>query len=140
MPVHRGETIRSRALFWYLPLYELRWAGTPSAIIREGDWKLIHFFGDWFDSQNRYQVGEHLELYNLRDDIGESKNLAKSNPEKTAELHAVLKKWRKEIGAPVPDQPNPQFDAEAEKAAIEKALGGSADKKEKKKGNKAKAA
>ena len=54
---------------------------------------------------------------NLRDDIGEKKNLVKSNPEKTKELHDMLKAWRKDVKAPVPTEPNPKFDAEAEARA-----------------------
>jgi hypothetical protein len=43
-----------------------------------------------------------LELYNLRDDIGETKNLAKENPDKAKELHARLVAWRAEVKAPMP--------------------------------------
>ena len=115
VPVLRGEAIQSRALFWYLPLYELRWGGTPSAIIREGDWKLIHFFGDWFDSQNRYQVGEHLELYNLRDDLSETVNLAGREPERVAALRTQLHQWMRSVPATVPG-PNPHHDPARELA------------------------
>jgi hypothetical protein len=43
-----------------------------------------------------------LELYNLRDDIGEKKNLAAEMPDKTKELLARLVAWRKEVNAPMP--------------------------------------
>ena len=43
-----------------------------------------------------------LELYNLRDDIGETKNLAEQQPETTRELHARLQAWRAEVSAPMP--------------------------------------
>ena len=43
-----------------------------------------------------------LELYNLRDDLGETRNLAADLPERTAELHARLVAWRKATNAPMP--------------------------------------
>jgi arylsulfatase A-like enzyme len=74
------------------------WRTTPAGAVRSGDWKLIEFFEDG-----------RLELYNLKDDIGESKNLAKSRPEKTREMHAVLKAWRRSVKAPVPTEKNPVY-------------------------------
>ena len=43
-----------------------------------------------------------LELYNLRDDLGESKNLARQLPEKTWELQRILDAWRKSVDARMP--------------------------------------
>jgi len=69
------------------------WRTTPVTLIHEGDWKLMEFLEDG-----------HLELYNLRDDLGESKNLAESQPEKAAQLLAKLKAWRAEVAAPMPER------------------------------------
>ena len=63
-----------------------------------------------------------LELYNLKEDIGERHNLAKAKPVKVKELHNLLVGWRKETGAPVPRKGNPDFDDVAEARAIRKAL------------------
>lgn len=68
-----------------------KWRTTPVSLIQSGDWKLMEFLEDG-----------HLELYNLRDDIGESKNLAEQMPEKAKELHARLVAWRAEVKAPMP--------------------------------------
>ena len=70
----------------------------PSASIEVGDWKLMEFFEDG-----------RLELYNLRDDIGEKNNLAKAMPDKARELHNRMLAWRKEINAPMPtpNKPSP---------------------------------
>jgi arylsulfatase A-like enzyme len=65
--------------------------------VRDGDWKLIRFFEDG-----------HEELYNLREDIGETKNLADADPEKRAELSAKLTAWSEEIEALIPE-PNPGY-------------------------------
>ena len=71
--------------------------GTPGASVRDADWKLIRFFEDG-----------HEELYNLKEDIGETRNLAESEAEKQAELSARLTAWSEEIGALIPE-PNPDF-------------------------------
>ncbi|MBM3872058.1 MAG: sulfatase [Verrucomicrobia bacterium] len=70
------------------------WRTTPVSLIQSGDWKLMEYLEDG-----------KLELYNLRDDIGETKNLAKEIPDKAKELHARLVAWRKEVKAPMP-KPN----------------------------------
>jgi len=65
--------------------------------VRMGDYKLIEFFEDG-----------RLELYNLRDDIGESNNLAEQEPEIMRRLHDRLVDWREQVEAKIP-QPNPDF-------------------------------
>jgi len=108
LPLLKGDRLPERALFWYLPLYELRWGATPCAVIREGDWKLIHFFGDRFDAENRYCVGERIELYNLRADIGERENLAEREPQRASALRGKLHQWMRSVPATVPST-NPHF-------------------------------
>ena len=49
-----------------------------------------------------YLEDGHLELYNLREDIGEKKNLAAEMPDKAKALHARLVAWRAEVKAPMP--------------------------------------
>jgi arylsulfatase A-like enzyme len=72
---------------------------TPASAIRQGDFKLIEFFEDG-----------KIELYNLKDDLGEQNNLAETMPEKTEELRRMLIEWRKSVDAPVPTEKNPQYD------------------------------
>jgi arylsulfatase A-like enzyme len=76
------------------PLFRTR----PGSIIRKGDWKLHEYFEDGA-----------LELYNLATDLGETNNVARTYPEVAAELYKDLKEWRKAIDAPVPSEPNPDF-------------------------------
>lgn len=97
LPALEGDTSFDRGpLFWHYPHYGNQ-GGTPGSSIRDGDWKLIEFFEDG-----------RLELYNLREDIGEARNLVTENPEKTGELHSKLKAWRESIEAKIP-QPNPDW-------------------------------
>ncbi len=67
------------------------WRTTPVTIVQSGDWKLMEYLEDG-----------KLELYNLRDDIGETKNLASEMPDKAKELHDRMVAWRKEVKAPMP--------------------------------------
>jgi arylsulfatase A-like enzyme len=83
------------AIFQHFPGYlgagRDAWRTTPVSLIQSGDWKLMEFLEDG-----------RLELYNLRDDIGETKNLTKDMPDKAKELHARLLAWRSNVKAPMP--------------------------------------
>jgi uncharacterized sulfatase len=82
-------------LYWHLPHYH---HSTPAGAIRQGDWKLIESFEDG-----------SLELYNLRDDLGEAVNLAATFPDRAKAMQAALRTWRKDVQAQMP-QLNPGFD------------------------------
>jgi arylsulfatase A-like enzyme len=60
--------------------------------IRKGPWKLIPARPQ--PPNARRQVGGPVELYNLAQDIGETKNVAAENPEIVRELAAMLEKQR----------------------------------------------
>jgi arylsulfatase A-like enzyme len=89
-----------RAIYWHFPGYlgsgKDVWRTTPVGSIRLGDWKLLEFLEDG-----------RLELYNLREDVGEKKNLASAMPDKVKELHAKMKAWRVEVKAPMPAKREP---------------------------------
>lgn len=117
------QTFEERPLFWHFPAYlqayqvwdEQRdplFRSRPCSIIRSGSWKLHEYFEDGA-----------LELYNLVDDIGETKNLSAANPEKANELLSTLEAWRKNVNAVVPVKPNPKYDAEDEARAIARKVG-----------------
>ena len=61
---------------------------SPGGAIRLGDYKLIEYFEN-----------NSIQLFNLKDDIGEQNDLSKSEPEKAAELLSLLKEWRRETSA-----------------------------------------
>ncbi len=61
----------------------------PSNAIRHGDWKLI-----------RFEEGKRYELYNLKDDLGETKDLAEQKVDKVRELDSILSGWLKETQKP----------------------------------------
>ncbi len=72
------------------------WRTTPVSLIHAGDWKLMEYLEDG-----------RLELYNLKEDLGETKNLAGSMPDKAKELHGKLVAWRKQVNAPMPKANDP---------------------------------
>ncbi len=109
LPLLRGGALPVRALYWHLPLYDLRWAATPSAVIREGDWKLIESFGDYFDETDTYRPVGRVELFNLRDDVGERHDLARTEPVRTARMRDQLRSWLKSVPAELPVE-NPRYD------------------------------
>jgi hypothetical protein len=91
---------------------------TPCAVIRKGDWKLIHWFGDYLDPKGftpdqtpygKIVLGPRTELYNLHDDLSETKDLFTTNPGKAKELRTALEAWWKDTGAGFPTR-NPEFD------------------------------
>ncbi len=84
------------ALFWHYPHYYWPIA-SPSSVIRKGDWKLIEFYED-----------NHVELYNLKEDIGEQNDLTEKMPKKVEELRLLLNKWKKDVNASLPT-PNFQY-------------------------------
>ncbi len=58
-------------------------------------------------------LGMQLLLFHLKDDLGETTDLSKSQPEKAEELRQQLLVWQKETGAVIPSLPNPDFDPTA---------------------------
>ncbi len=97
MPVLKGKELnRDAPLFWHYPHYGNQ-GGSPGGAVRDGDWKLI----EWYEDGSR-------ELYNIREDIGEAKNLAAQFPDKVKDLQGKLNAFRKDVGAVMPT-PNPDW-------------------------------
>lgn len=72
-----------KVLYWHTAK-----AQSPEGIIREGHDKLI--------------IGKNkVELFNLKDDLGETKNLARKNPKKVAKLKAMWTEWNKDSKPPL---------------------------------------
>lgn len=90
VPLLKSQSLPPRVLYWHYPHYGNQ-GGAPGGAIRDGDWKLIEWFED-----------ESLELFNLREDPSETKNLAKEQPDKADRLLAELREWRKDVGALMP--------------------------------------
>lgn len=78
------------------PHETLYWRFGPQWAVRHGDFKLVVAKGG----------SGQPELYDLAADIGESKDLAKDQPEKVKELQSLYDAWNKEQAEPAaPDAP-----------------------------------
>ena len=71
---------------------------SPGGAIRYGDYKLLEY----------YENGT-VQLFNLKEDVGEQNDLAESEPEKARELREMLHQWRKDINAQMMP-PNPGYE------------------------------
>jgi arylsulfatase A-like enzyme len=80
------------------PHEALYWRFGQQLAIRMGDWKLVKGAGGNVPIEAHGPATlDGAELYNLKDDIGEKKNLAKERPEKVRELAAAWTKWNAEL-------------------------------------------
>lgn len=105
-PALRGEPWERDAMFTYFP-HQTQvpdWL-PPSISVHRGDWKLIRIFHFGEDGAHDYL------LYNLKEDIGETNNLAAEHPDLVEELDALIEAHIQDCNAVVP-KPNPNFDPE----------------------------
>lgn len=89
-PLLANQAIDRGHIFWHYPHYHgSMWK--PGAAIRQGKWKLVHFYEEGIS-----------ELYDLSVDEGERNNLAESMPDKVKELYELLLKEQQDCGAQFP--------------------------------------
>jgi arylsulfatase A-like enzyme len=105
-PALRGVAHDRGPTFCHFPHTTPASGGLASTWVRVGDWKLIRFYGLNADQSDL------LELYNLRDDLGETRNLAAQQPAKVTELNALITGFLQETEAVVPLR-NPNYDPKA---------------------------
>ncbi|WP_083923277.1 sulfatase [Echinicola pacifica] len=116
LPLMQGNALPERAIFWHFPLYadldhgvypgtfpvlgtdHMYWRGVPATVIRRGNYKLIYYYED-----------QSVKLFDVLNDMGESRDLSMEQPEITKKLLAELKAWTSTVEAPVPDRVNPLF-------------------------------
>jgi arylsulfatase A len=92
LPLLKGKGKPKRdAIYWHYPNFSFHKDNRLGSAIRKGKYKLIRFFDD-----------ESTELYDLTQDIGETKNLVKELPDVATQMHGMLVKWLKESGAQLP--------------------------------------
>ena len=94
--VLRGEAVPARSLVHFFPHYS-REGGKPGVAVRRGDWKLLVDF----------ETGRG-ELYDLKADPGEGRNVAAENAKVVTELRGEIAAWVKSRGAKLPT-PNPEY-------------------------------
>ncbi|SMG42164.1 sulfatase [Arenibacter troitsensis] len=85
----------TRPLFWHYPN---EWGPSgpgigASSSTRVGDWKFIYYYKD-----------SSMELFNIKEDIGETRNLVKEQPEKARELAKILSDYLRNVEAQIPSR------------------------------------
>ncbi|MEQ9221678.1 MAG: sulfatase [Cyclobacteriaceae bacterium] len=91
-----NSRLAGRPLYWHFPGYPNNpWRTGPVSVIRNGPWKLLKFYET-----------DKVELYNLRQDIGEQVNLYSEEIVIRNTLQNQLEAWLKENHAPMPRQRN----------------------------------
>jgi arylsulfatase A-like enzyme len=110
VPALLGQAAPRQTTFTFFPHYDREYDG-PGAAVRQGDWKLIRRFFD------RDDQSDCDELYNLRDDPGERRNLAGQQPDQVRALGVLLRQYLQETGAVLPVK-NPYYDPKARPPAI----------------------
>jgi arylsulfatase A-like enzyme len=93
-------------LYGFWPNYSPRKVAIPAAWVREGDYKLTRFFHDAPDGTHRHT------LHNVKEDPGETSDVASSYPEKAAEMSRMLDAHFTGVDAVLP-VPNPNYNPDA---------------------------
>ncbi len=89
--LNENGSLKRSAIYFHYPNYAFHQGNRLGGAIRQGNHKLIERFDD-----------DSVELYDLKQDIGEKHNLAKQMPKLAADLQQKLKNWRKTTGAAMP--------------------------------------
>ena len=97
----QGKSVtRKKPIFWQYgaPYAQLKPGNSdfvsPPFAVRDGDWKLLVQSG-----------GTNAQLYNLRQDIGETKNLLSAEPDRAANMWAMIRSWAAGFDIPIEDGP-----------------------------------
>ena len=99
-PLLIGEKIVDRPFFWHYPHYGNQ-GGEPVSIMRKSNWKIIYYWED-----------NHLELYDLNSDSGETNNVSDSNEERAQEMKIELMEWLESMDTHYADV-DPEWDESA---------------------------
>jgi len=84
-------SLERKAIYFHYPNYAFHGENRLAGAMREGDYKLIHFYDD-----------DSVELYDVVNDIGEKRDLSDEMPDKAAEMKADLESWLETSGAKMP--------------------------------------
>jgi arylsulfatase A-like enzyme len=97
MSLLNKDSMKERPLFWHYPHYSNQGV-EPGSAVRLGRYKLIDNF-----------ERERQELYDLENDLSETKDISAENPEITKKLFSMLQEWRRATGAKMME-PNPKWE------------------------------
>ena len=98
VPALNGDSFNRGPIFWHFPQYSNHGMQSPGGAVRFGDYKLLEYFEN-----------NTVQLFNLREDIGERNDLSKTEPQIREELRTLLRSWREDVDAQMPPR-NPDYD------------------------------
>lgn len=87
--------LKRDSIYFHYPNYAFHKENRFASAIRSGDHKLLWFYDD-----------DSVELYDLKNDISESRNIADEMPEKTRKMRSELEEWLKKTNASRPQKVN----------------------------------
>ncbi|MEZ5432432.1 MAG: DUF4976 domain-containing protein [Verrucomicrobiales bacterium] len=92
LPLFRQSGLLQRGeIFFHYPHFAFHGSNRPGSAMRQGHFKLIENFDDG-----------SLELYDLKEDLGETRNLAPELPQQAESMRQQLQAWRDETRAALP--------------------------------------
>ena len=96
VPMLTGEAeLERESIYFHYPNYAFHKKNRLASAVRSGDYKLLKFYDD-----------DSVELYNLKNDISESNDLAAAMPDKAKQLRSDLEAWLKKTNASQPQRSN----------------------------------
>ena len=87
--------LKRDSIYFHYPNYAFHKENRFASAIRSGDHKLLWFYDD-----------DSVELYDLKNDISGSRNIADEMPEKTRQMRSELEEWLKKTNASRPQKVN----------------------------------
>jgi arylsulfatase A-like enzyme len=111
LPLFEGkQTIKREPIYWHFPGYldkpvirgrDSVFRERPVTVMRKGDFKIFLYHEEWVldGGWQKRATNRSIELFNLKTDPGERKDLAVSNPTKRDEMLKDLLKWMKTTDA-----------------------------------------
>ncbi|MDZ7639426.1 MAG: sulfatase [Bryobacterales bacterium] len=121
VPLFGGDrALEDRAIYWHFPGYlddpvvrgrDPLFRTRPVTAMRKGDWKLLLYHEEWQldGGWEKRDANAAVELYNLREDVGERADLALANPAQRDAMIREMLAWMKQSGATMPAVPNPGY-------------------------------
>lgn len=89
VPLLQGKRkINRDAIYWHFPHYSNHGMQSPGGAVRCGDYKLIEYYEN-----------NSVQLFDLKEDLGEQNDISASNPKMTNKLRKKLHRWRTSINA-----------------------------------------
>ncbi|MBD0402011.1 sulfatase [Flammeovirga sp. EKP202] len=114
----KEETLKRSSIFYHYPNYldgknqrggrDSYFRNRPVTVVINGDWKLLFFHEEYILDGGVDRINENnmVELYNIKEDISESNNLALKNNEVRDRLLSDLQQWMDKTNARLAMKPS----------------------------------